>query len=82
VDIAERPSFAPTHFRLGQSIASVQVASVQSSCYNGYSIRNGLSVTAEWASPDTPSDGSPKTDARSSAHRRQSEPLGPLMRYS
>jgi len=30
--------------------------------------------------PRHPSDGSPKTDARSSAHRRQSEPLGPLTR--
>ncbi|PYL92018.1 MAG: hypothetical protein DMF14_05475 [Verrucomicrobia bacterium] len=66
-------SAAATQFTITHSIAPVQVASVQSSCYNGYSTPNGLGATAEWTSPNT-SDGFPKTDTPSSARRRQSEP--------
>jgi len=68
-----RGSGAAPSTRSGSSIAPVQVASVQSSCYNGYSTPNGLGATAEWTSPNT-SDGFPKTDTPSSARRRQSEP--------
>jgi len=66
-------SAAATQFTITHSIAPVQVASVQSSCYNDYSTPNGLGATAEWMSPNT-SDGFPKTDTPSSARRRQSEP--------